>query len=118
MKGRGLPALVVPSGHSVASQHRKEEAPVSEYDGKQYVGIDLHRRRSVLVCPDREGNQLSITRITNDPITLAEQIGRAGPHPEVVLEATYGWYWPRLLLDLTGPRPFMDDSAVPLAVIR
>jgi hypothetical protein len=27
-----------------------KEAPVSEdYDGRQYVGMDLHRRRSVLV---------------------------------------------------------------------
>jgi hypothetical protein len=41
-----------------------------EYDGKQVVGIDLHRRRSVIV------------RMTE-----------AGEAPEVVLEATYGWYW-------------------------
>lgn len=41
-----------------------------QYEGKQYVGMDLHRRRSVLV-----------------------RMSEAGESPEVVLEATYGWYW-------------------------
>ncbi len=36
---------------------------MDEYDGRQFVGIDLHRRASW------------------------------GESPEVVLEATYGWYW-------------------------
>jgi hypothetical protein len=40
----------------------------SECDGHQYVGIDLHRRQSL-------------------------QIEKAGIRPDVVLEATYGWYW-------------------------
>jgi len=29
-------------------------------------------------------------RIDNDPITLAVELAKAGEHPEVVLEATYG----------------------------
>src|SRR6266511_3951842 len=32
-------------------------------------------------------------RIDNDPFTLAEQVASWGENPEVVLEATYGWYW-------------------------
>ncbi len=32
-------------------------------------------------------------RIVNDADRLVEVIGRAGEAPEVVLEATYGWYW-------------------------
>ena len=32
-------------------------------------------------------------RILNDPDSLALQLVEAGEHPEVVLEATYGWYW-------------------------
>src|SRR5215831_13255181 len=32
-------------------------------------------------------------RITNSPARLAAEIGRAGLHPQVVLEACYGWYW-------------------------
>jgi hypothetical protein len=35
-----------------------KEAPVDEYDGKQYVGMDLHRRRSVIVRTTREGERI------------------------------------------------------------
>ena len=77
---------------------------MSEYDGKQFVGIDLHRHRSVIVRQDVEGNQLAVARITNDPVALAQQISKAGPHPEVVLEATYGWYWAADVLTQAGAR--------------
>lgn len=66
---------------------------MSEYDGKQFVGIDLHRHRSVIVRQSEAGEQLSVRRIENDPLTLGLEIVNAGEHPEVVLEATYGWYW-------------------------
>ncbi|MBC2640903.1 IS110 family transposase [Rhodococcus sp. 3A] len=66
---------------------------MSEYDGKQFVGIDLHRQRSVIVRQSDTGEQLSAVRIVNDPVALGLQIEQAGPNPEVVLEATYGWYW-------------------------
>jgi transposase len=77
---------------------------VSEYDGHQYVGIDLHRHRSVIVRQDAEGNQLSLSRISNDPVALAEQISKAGAHPDVVLEATNGWYWAADVLTAAGAR--------------
>ncbi len=63
------------------------------YDGRQYVGIDLHRRRSVLVRMTESGQALETVRIVNDADQLAVVMARAGEHPEVVLEATYGWYW-------------------------
>jgi transposase len=67
---------------------------VSEaYEGRQFVGIDLHRRRSVLVRMTETGDRLETTRITNDPEYLQQVMARAGEAPEVVLEATYGWYW-------------------------
>jgi transposase len=70
------------------------EAPVNgDYDGRQYVGIDLHRRRSVIVRMTAEGEQLGWVRIDNDPVALGLELAKAGPDPEVVLEATYGWYW-------------------------
>jgi transposase len=69
---------------------------------KQYVGIDLHRRRSVIVRRTPAGETLETVRIANDPIVLAEQLAKAGPEPEVVLEATYGWYWVADLLAETG----------------
>jgi len=67
---------------------------VDEYDGRQYVGIDLHRRRSVIVRMSPGGQRLGPpVRIDNDPFELAEQVASWGEAPEVVLEATYGWYW-------------------------
>jgi transposase len=66
---------------------------VEGYVGRQYVGIDLHRRRTVMVRTGGDGAVLEAVRIANNPDTLAEVISRAGETPEVVLEATYGWYW-------------------------
>jgi transposase len=66
---------------------------VSEYDGRQFVGIDLHRRRSVIVRMTETGERLETVRIVNDVERLASVMARAGQAPEVVLEATYGWYW-------------------------
>jgi transposase len=67
---------------------------VSEsYEGQQIVGMDLHRRRSVLVRMTETGEVLETVRISNDPDYLRQVMARAGEAPEVVLEATYGWYW-------------------------
>jgi hypothetical protein len=67
---------------------------VSEvYAGKQIVGMDLHRRRSVLVRMTESGQHLETVRISNDPEYLRAVMARAGEAPEVVLEAAYGWYW-------------------------
>src|SRR5690242_21662467 len=55
--------------------------------------MDLHRRRSVLVRMTETGEALETVRISNDPQVLREVMARAGEGPEVVLEATYGWYW-------------------------
>jgi transposase len=66
---------------------------MSEYAGQQFVGIDLHRRRSVIVRTNESGEALEATRILNDVDRLNSVIARAGEAPEVVLEATYGWYW-------------------------
>ena len=63
------------------------------YEGRQLVGIDLHRRRSVLVRMTETGQRLETVRIANDPEYLRQVMARAGEAPEVVLEATYGWYW-------------------------
>jgi transposase len=70
----------------------------------QYVGIDLHRRRSVIVRKDAAGEVLEQVRIDNDPVALACEIEKSGPDPEVVLEATYGWYWAADVLQACGAR--------------
>ena len=75
-----------------ASRQRFEEAPVSgAYEGQQIVGMDLHRRRSVLVRMTETGQHLETVRISNDPEYLRAVMARAGEAPDVVLEATYGW---------------------------
>ena len=62
---------------------------------RQYVAIDLHRRHSLIVRDDDQGNQLGGTKIENDPLTLAKVVAEAGEAPEVAIEATNGWYWAR-----------------------
>ena len=52
----------------------------------QYVGIDLHRRRSAIVRMTKTGEVLSTVQIDNDPVALAMAIAEAGPDPEVALE--------------------------------
>ena len=58
---------------------------------RQYVGMDLHRRRSVIVRMNEAGEKLETVRIDNDPVALGLALAEAGPDPEVALEATYGW---------------------------
>jgi transposase len=80
-----------------------KEAPVSEgYDGPQVVGLDLHRRRTVMVRMTPGGEQLEQVRFSSDREMLTRQIAKAGAAPEVVLEATYGWYWAADLLAAAG----------------
>ncbi|HXY46265.1 MAG TPA: IS110 family transposase [Acidimicrobiales bacterium] len=61
---------------------------------QQYVGIDLHRRRSVIVRRNDTGETLDATRVDNaDTAAFTRAVMAAGEHPVVVLESTYGWYW-------------------------
>ena len=68
----------------------------------QYVAIDLHRRRSVIVRQTRDGEVVDTVRIDNDPVALAHEVVKAGADAEVVLEATYGWYWAVDVLEACG----------------
>jgi transposase len=69
---------------------------------RQYVGIDLHRRRSVIVRMAEDGRVLGVDQVVNDPIEFAAAVAKAGPDPEVALESTYGWYWAADLLKENG----------------
>jgi transposase len=46
-------------------------------------------------------------RIDNDPVVLAAELAKAGEHPEVVLEATYGWYWAADVLAECGAKVYL-----------
>ena len=72
------------------------------YDGRQVVGMDLHRRRSVLVRMTEDGRKLETVRIENSPQALRAVLARAGKNPRVVVEATYGWYWAVDVLEEAG----------------
>lgn len=68
-----------------------------------YVGIDLHRRRSMIVRRSQDGETLSATQVTNDDVAaFAKAVTDAGEHPEVVIEACYGWYWAVDMLEDLG----------------
>ncbi|MGH9259709.1 MAG: IS110 family transposase [Acidimicrobiales bacterium] len=69
---------------------------------RQYVGIDLHRRRSVIVRMSEDGQVLGVDQVMNDPVELSVAVAKAGPDPEVALESTYGWYWAVDLLQADG----------------
>jgi hypothetical protein len=94
------------------------------YSGKQFVGIDLHRRRSVIVRTTEGGEVLETVRIVNDVERLASVMARAGECPEVVLEATYGWYWARcvagcrLLLQRRKRRPCRTRPPIRTSLTR
>ena len=63
-------------------------------DARPVVGIDLHRRRTVLVSMQADGTRVGkAVRIENSPARLQAALVGVGEHPRVVLEATYGWYW-------------------------
>jgi hypothetical protein len=59
-------------------------------------------RRSVIVRMTEAGEKLETVRIDNDPVALGLEIAKAGPDPQVVLEATYGWYWAVDVLQAAG----------------
>src|SRR5205085_11663262 len=80
-------------------QRRKGGTNVSK---REYVGIDLHRRRSVVVRVDRDGKHLSTVMVDNDPVEVMAAVAAAGANPEVVVEATFGWYWLVDLLQANG----------------
>lgn len=67
---------------------------ISGYAGqRQFVGVDLARRRSVIARMDAEGSVLECVQIDNSPAALIGEVGKAGPGAPVAVEATYGWYW-------------------------
>jgi transposase len=70
--------------------------------GREYVGIDLHRRRSVIYRMDESGEKIDCVRVENDPVEFAGKVSEAPVSSAVVIEATYGWYWAVDLLEEMG----------------
>lgn len=77
---------------------------------RQYVGIDFHRRRSVIVRLSAAGEKLGVHHVVNDPVDIAAVIALAGEAPAVVIEATYGWYWVVDLLQSLGAEVHLANT--------
>ena len=62
--------------------------------GGRYVGIDLHRRRSVIYTMDADGEKVDLRSDRERSVRgCSRRSAQAGADAEVVIEATYGWYW-------------------------
>ena len=94
-------------GLATATPTRRKKVPVE----REYVGIDLHRRRSVIVRMSASGEKLSCVRLANDPVALSLEVAKAGPDPDVVIEACYGWYWLVDLLQAQGAKVHLAHPA-------
>src|SRR5829696_2395959 len=73
----------------------KHQPSSEEAQMGSYVGIDLHRRRSVIVVLNGDGERMSWSRIENTPANLAA---------EVAMEACWGWYWAADVIAECGAR--------------
>jgi len=73
---RREPSVQGTLGVSKTTRKRRKETPVEQQ--RQYVGIDLHRRRSVIVRMTEGGSVLETVRVENDPLqlSLANREGR------------------------------------------
>src|SRR5881275_88412 len=63
------------------------------YVNEELVGRALQGRRDQVVLATKFGLVSHDGRVDNDPFELARQVALWGESPQVVLEATYGWYW-------------------------
>lgn len=71
-----------------------------------HVGIDLHRRRSVIVVVNEAGDRVWSSRIENSRLDLEVELRSIidaveGP-VDVVIEATWGWYWAADVVEEVG----------------
>ena len=69
---------------------------------RHYVGIDLHRWRSVVATMNEEGEQLGCERSDNSPLELVRAVTAYGGEIEVALESAYGYYWAADVLAAEG----------------
>jgi hypothetical protein len=69
---------------------------------RQFVGVDLARRRSVIARMDPGGEVVDCVQIDNSERDLVAEVAKAGPGAPVAVEATFGWYWAVDVLQAAG----------------
>ncbi len=73
----------------------------------QYVGIDYHKRYSVLCATDERGQELKRRRINGNTVSgFAQFFSELGQESKVVMEACWNWGW---LYDLLGKIDGIDQ---------
>jgi transposase len=73
----------------------------------RYVGIDYHKRYSVLCATDERGQQVRERRISgNSPAGFAQFFAELGEPSRVVMEACWNWGW---LYDVLGETPGVEQ---------
>ena len=60
---------------------------------QQYVGIDPHRRRSVIVRMNDAGEVLSVTKVANDPVQMSMAIAYLARMLPLLDASSSGWAW-------------------------
>ncbi len=73
----------------------------------EYVGIDVHRRRSQIAVIDQGGKVQVNRNVTNGVDTVLSVIGALPVGTPVAFEAAYGWGWLVELLDDYGFQPHL-----------
>lgn len=102
---RKSPSTAGPSGVTLGGDKSVslEQGGLRVQPKREYVGIELHRRRSVIVRVGEDGEVLACEQVVNDPVAFALAAG-VEEGTEVALEATYGWNWAADLLAADGAR--------------
>jgi hypothetical protein len=71
---------------------------------QEYVGIDLHRRRSVIVRRSSEGKTLELSHVNNDDLAFERAVTAAAEHPRLFLKRAMGGCATRRHHDRVGGR--------------
>jgi hypothetical protein len=75
---RESPSVGTLGGSEPKPSRQRRKPPMEEQFSRQCVGIDLHRRRSVIVRLDQAGNVVGTVRVDNDPVEFALAVAEAG----------------------------------------
>jgi len=67
-----------------------------------YVGIDIHRKFSLLHVQNQKGEKLDTKRLNHDDVESIREYFMKYPHASVVMEASCGWMWFTDLLQELG----------------
>ena len=77
-----------------------------------HLGIDLHKQFSFITAMDQQGNVLAKSRVSNQRERFLEFLSSYPPSTsQIVLEATWNWYW---LWDLLEEQGYRLQMAHPL----